>query len=227
MFKVGPGERGKIFVFFGDGGSIGVKAATSREEADEWLLRYPEDARVSPQYRSVGLERAEHGRRHPRRRAARSDRQIVRARPRRAAEETSEFRRGVGVASVTAARLPQPAGSKRSSAAPCAASSRCSATLPGATPRASSLCSLTAARHILPGPQFGDAPEQIGPSPDTGKPRFCASSDDVSRRVIEVEGGDPLVCRPVPQRSRARVRTRGTVPGSTSRSRASRARRRW
>jgi predicted DNA-binding protein (MmcQ/YjbR family) len=25
-----------------------VKSATSREEADEWLLRYPEDARVSP-----------------------------------------------------------------------------------------------------------------------------------------------------------------------------------
>ena len=48
VFKVGPGERGKIFVFFGDGSSIGVKAATSREEADDWLVRYPEDAKVSP-----------------------------------------------------------------------------------------------------------------------------------------------------------------------------------
>ena len=48
VFKVGPQGRGKIFVFFGDGRSVGVKSATSREEADEWLLRYPDDARVSP-----------------------------------------------------------------------------------------------------------------------------------------------------------------------------------
>jgi predicted DNA-binding protein (MmcQ/YjbR family) len=48
VFKVGPPDRGKIFVFFGDGSSVGVKAATTREEADEWLLRYPDDARVSP-----------------------------------------------------------------------------------------------------------------------------------------------------------------------------------
>ncbi len=48
VFKVGPGKRGKIFVFLGDGHSIGLKAATTREEADDWLVRYPEDARVSP-----------------------------------------------------------------------------------------------------------------------------------------------------------------------------------
>ncbi|WP_214466164.1 MmcQ/YjbR family DNA-binding protein [Microbacterium flavescens] len=47
VFKVGPGERGKIFAFLGDGRSIGVKAAATREEADEWLIRYPDDARVS------------------------------------------------------------------------------------------------------------------------------------------------------------------------------------
>ena len=47
VFKVGPTERGKIFVFFGDGTSIGVKSATTRDEADEWLVRYPQDARVS------------------------------------------------------------------------------------------------------------------------------------------------------------------------------------
>lgn len=47
VFKVGPGERGKIFVFFGDGSTIGVKAAMTRDEADEWLIRYPHDARVS------------------------------------------------------------------------------------------------------------------------------------------------------------------------------------
>lgn len=35
----------KIFAFLGDN-TIGVKCGTSREEADEWLLRYPEDASV-------------------------------------------------------------------------------------------------------------------------------------------------------------------------------------
>ncbi|MEW1953702.1 MmcQ/YjbR family DNA-binding protein [Terrabacter sp. NPDC080008] len=37
----------KIFVFLGPG-SIGVKCARSRAEADEWLVRYPEDATVMP-----------------------------------------------------------------------------------------------------------------------------------------------------------------------------------
>jgi predicted DNA-binding protein (MmcQ/YjbR family) len=38
----------KIFAFFGSGSSttIGLKCASSREEADEWLLRYPGDASV-------------------------------------------------------------------------------------------------------------------------------------------------------------------------------------
>jgi len=43
--KVGPEERGKIFVFLGDTG-IGVKCGAGRDEADEWLLRYPDDASV-------------------------------------------------------------------------------------------------------------------------------------------------------------------------------------
>ena len=43
--KVGPSERAKIFAFLGNGG-VGVKAGRSREEADEWLQRYPEDASV-------------------------------------------------------------------------------------------------------------------------------------------------------------------------------------
>jgi predicted DNA-binding protein (MmcQ/YjbR family) len=47
VFKVGPLERGKIFVFLGGGASIGVKSATTRDEADEWLIRYPEDAAVA------------------------------------------------------------------------------------------------------------------------------------------------------------------------------------
>ncbi len=39
--KVGP----RIFAFLGSGTSVGVKCGR-REEADEWLARYPQDARV-------------------------------------------------------------------------------------------------------------------------------------------------------------------------------------
>lgn len=45
VVKVGEGERGKIFVFLGAGG-VGIKGGPSREVADEWLVRYPEDASV-------------------------------------------------------------------------------------------------------------------------------------------------------------------------------------
>lgn len=45
VFKVGEGERGKIFAFLGATG-VGVKAGRTREEADEWLARYPDDASV-------------------------------------------------------------------------------------------------------------------------------------------------------------------------------------
>ena len=40
----------KIFAFLGSGetDSVGVKCGVSRETADEWLLRYPDDARVMP-----------------------------------------------------------------------------------------------------------------------------------------------------------------------------------
>ena len=43
--KVGPAERGKIFAFLG-ADTIGVKCGLSREVADEWLQRYPEEATV-------------------------------------------------------------------------------------------------------------------------------------------------------------------------------------
>lgn len=43
--KVGPGERGKIFAFLG-ASAVGLKLGASRDEADEWLLRYPEEASV-------------------------------------------------------------------------------------------------------------------------------------------------------------------------------------
>ncbi len=45
VFKVGPGEQGKIFAFVGSDG-VGIKAGPSREVADEWLDRYPDDASV-------------------------------------------------------------------------------------------------------------------------------------------------------------------------------------
>jgi predicted DNA-binding protein (MmcQ/YjbR family) len=42
VVKVGP----KIFAFLGSGTAVGLKCAASREAADEWLLRYPQDASV-------------------------------------------------------------------------------------------------------------------------------------------------------------------------------------
>ena len=42
--KVGP----KVFAFLGSGtnATVGLKCGTSREAADEWVLRYPDDASV-------------------------------------------------------------------------------------------------------------------------------------------------------------------------------------
>lgn len=45
VIKVGPEERGKIFAFLGEKG-VGVKSGKSREEADEWLARFPDDVTV-------------------------------------------------------------------------------------------------------------------------------------------------------------------------------------
>jgi predicted DNA-binding protein (MmcQ/YjbR family) len=45
VFKVGPVERGKIFAFLG-ANTVGVKGGATREVADEWLERYPDDASV-------------------------------------------------------------------------------------------------------------------------------------------------------------------------------------
>jgi predicted DNA-binding protein (MmcQ/YjbR family) len=42
VVKVGP----RIFAFLGAGTSVGVKCGRTRDEADEWLARYPEDASV-------------------------------------------------------------------------------------------------------------------------------------------------------------------------------------
>src|SRR3954452_15690919 len=45
VIKVGAGTHGKIFAFLGAGG-VGVKGGPSREAADEWLARYPDEASV-------------------------------------------------------------------------------------------------------------------------------------------------------------------------------------
>ena len=45
VFKVGPGERGKIFAFLGSAG-VGLKCGPSRDAADEWLEHYPGDVKV-------------------------------------------------------------------------------------------------------------------------------------------------------------------------------------
>jgi predicted DNA-binding protein (MmcQ/YjbR family) len=44
VVKVGS----KIFAFLGAEASIGLKCGPTREAADEWLLRYPDDASVMP-----------------------------------------------------------------------------------------------------------------------------------------------------------------------------------
>jgi predicted DNA-binding protein (MmcQ/YjbR family) len=44
VVKVGP----KIFVFLGDGTGVGLKCGATRDEADEWLDRFPGDATVMP-----------------------------------------------------------------------------------------------------------------------------------------------------------------------------------
>ncbi len=40
----------KIFAFLGsaESATVGVKCGANRDEADEWLLRYPDDASVMP-----------------------------------------------------------------------------------------------------------------------------------------------------------------------------------
>ncbi len=38
----------KIFAFLGSGTSVGLKCGLTRDEADEWLARYPQDAAVMP-----------------------------------------------------------------------------------------------------------------------------------------------------------------------------------
>lgn len=45
VIKVGEDEKAKIFAFLGHD-AVGVKAGATREVADEWIFRYPDDASV-------------------------------------------------------------------------------------------------------------------------------------------------------------------------------------
>lgn len=50
----------KIFVFLGDQ-SVGLKCGDDRDEADEWLLRYPDDALVMAYIGKSGWNTLRHG----------------------------------------------------------------------------------------------------------------------------------------------------------------------
>jgi predicted DNA-binding protein (MmcQ/YjbR family) len=59
VVKVGD----KIFAFLGgpDSSTVGVKCGANREEADEWLLRYPDDAAVMAYIGRSGWNTLRHG----------------------------------------------------------------------------------------------------------------------------------------------------------------------
>ena len=62
----------KIFAFLGGTEAVGLKCGRSRDEADEWLHRYPDSARILAVHRAVRLERADgRRRRSPTRRSSR------------------------------------------------------------------------------------------------------------------------------------------------------------
>lgn len=47
----------RIFAFVGTGAAVGVKCGATREEADEWLARFPDDATVLPYLGRSGWNR--------------------------------------------------------------------------------------------------------------------------------------------------------------------------
>jgi predicted DNA-binding protein (MmcQ/YjbR family) len=53
----------KIFAFLGgpDSSTVGVKCGANRDEADEWLLRYPNDAAVMAYLGRSGWNTLKHG----------------------------------------------------------------------------------------------------------------------------------------------------------------------
>ena len=58
------------------GTTVGVKAGNTRDEADEWLVRYPGEARVMPYIGRAGWNTLNVGWRHLRRRDPRGDRRV-------------------------------------------------------------------------------------------------------------------------------------------------------
>ena len=80
----------KIFCFLGSE-TIGVKCGT-RAEADEWLAEYPDDASVMAYIGRHGLEHPPGRWGHPRRRAPRGGRHLLRPRRRRPAQAPATVR---------------------------------------------------------------------------------------------------------------------------------------
>jgi len=105
VFKVGPGERGKIFAFLG-GSGVGVKAGRSREVADEWLHRFPGSASVMAYIgRSGWNDLSFDG--IPRRGPARGGRRVLPAGRRGTAEEAPSRGLGPGVIGRTGGSRPE------------------------------------------------------------------------------------------------------------------------
>jgi predicted DNA-binding protein (MmcQ/YjbR family) len=64
VVKVGPSAAGKIFAFLGST-AVGLKCGAQREEADEWLARFPDDASVMAYIGRFGWNSLELGRATP------------------------------------------------------------------------------------------------------------------------------------------------------------------
>ena len=77
----------KIFAFLGSGGSVGLKCGRNRDEADEWLARYPDDVTVMPYIGRHGWNTFRIGGGVARRRASRDHRRLLRRCGEPAAEE--------------------------------------------------------------------------------------------------------------------------------------------
>ena len=78
----------KIFAFLGDA-TLGVKCGATRDEADEWLTRYPDDASVMAYIGRSGWNTLRLDGAIPRRRADRGRRHLLRPRRRETAQEGS------------------------------------------------------------------------------------------------------------------------------------------
>ena len=83
VVKVGP----KIFAFLGSGHPVGLKCGPTREAANEWLLRYPDDASVMAYIGRSGWNSLRIAGADPRRRVARGRQRVLPGRGQQAPEE--------------------------------------------------------------------------------------------------------------------------------------------